>query len=328
MPQLAIGLVGPGSTRQGLGPYLARFAERAGARIVAVCGRDPGRTEAAAAGLAAELGHEVRACADVHELVGGTAAPLHGLIIASPHEAHGEALDLALDAGLAVLCEKPLLWSAADELIDRAEALVHGFARMGLPLVENCQWPYALPVWQGLFPRFRIDAAQGFRCRLSPVSTGAAQVPDAMPHALSLLQALRPSGGDLLEDLRIEAEDDAHTGTDLRFRWPGDRGSLDCLVELRRVPEPPRPFGFGLDEAWAEREVVLPDYTQSLHADPAVVARYGGPSTASVALEDPLWLLVRAFVDRLRRGERGRSEVAVVQRLRMLVQCRDRLRTG
>src|SRR5262245_11429422 len=94
---LPTGIVGAGRSRNGLGPFLATFLERAGCRVTAVAGRSPERAEANAAALGERLGHEVRPCRDLDELcTSGIAA----LVIASPPEHHLAALRAAAAAGL------------------------------------------------------------------------------------------------------------------------------------------------------------------------------------------------------------------------------------
>ena len=55
----AIGIVGAGRTRQGLGPFLANWFEKCGARISGIAGRDLARTRLAASAMSQQLGHPV-----------------------------------------------------------------------------------------------------------------------------------------------------------------------------------------------------------------------------------------------------------------------------
>ena len=122
-PTARWGLVGPG---QIAAVFAESLRETGVGELVAVAGRSPLRT------------------ADFCEKHGGRAATLEALLsdpeveavyVATPHARHPEAVRAALDAGKAVLCEKPLATTAAvtRELHDTAR-------RLGLPLVEG--WMY------------------------------------------------------------------------------------------------------------------------------------------------------------------------------------------
>ncbi|MAD34068.1 MAG: hypothetical protein CMJ88_09950, partial [Planctomycetes bacterium] len=145
---MRVGVVGAGRTRQGLGPFLARWFEAAGAEVVGVSGRSVPRARAAANLLAAALGHPVGVHPDARSL----AAVVDLLVVACPVEGHIAGLDAALEAGVACLCEKPLTsWRE----LDRCVELVQAFRARGLLLAENCQWPYALDALDQLFPGAR-----------------------------------------------------------------------------------------------------------------------------------------------------------------------------
>ena len=106
---ISIGIVGAGRTRFGLGPILARCAERAGMRVEGVAGRSPERARANARDLSQSLGHAIRPHESVEALC---ASSIEALIVASPPHHHLHALDAAVSSGLAVLCEKPLVHEA------------------------------------------------------------------------------------------------------------------------------------------------------------------------------------------------------------------------
>ncbi len=181
------GLVGPGRTRNGLGPFLATFLERAGLRVVAAAGRDWARTEHATGALDERLGHAVPAFADVREML--STEPLDVLVIASPPDAHRAALEAALAARVHAFCEKPLVLprecGAVPELCDR-------FAAAGLVLAENCQWPEVLPAFEALWPGSTAARPAELAMGLSPVGRGRAMVADSLPHFLSVAQTLWP----------------------------------------------------------------------------------------------------------------------------------------
>ncbi|MEQ1634929.1 MAG: Gfo/Idh/MocA family oxidoreductase, partial [Planctomycetota bacterium] len=183
---LRIGLVGAGRSRNGLGPFLASACEKAGARVVAVAGRDAERAAHHAEELAQRLKHPVEARADLQALCAGG---IDALVIASPQEAHLAALRAAASNGLSCLCEKPLV-DPRDAALGLA--VVQQFRGQGLVLHENAQWPFVLPVLAQLFSRPE-GSPRLLEMGLSPMGGGAlSMVADSLPHLLSLCLAVLP----------------------------------------------------------------------------------------------------------------------------------------
>jgi predicted dehydrogenase len=129
-------IVGPGRIAH-------RFAEAVhrlpGTHLVAVQGRDAGRALAFASGWTRDGAAPVRATADLAEAL---AMPgVDGVYVATPHAFHGGAVSAALQAGKAVLCEKPLVPSRA-----MAEPLVALARERGVFLME-AMWTRLLPLY-------------------------------------------------------------------------------------------------------------------------------------------------------------------------------------
>ena len=161
MQQRSIGIVGAGRTRQGLGPFLAKWFEHAGCRVTHVSGRDRDRTQAVAVSFSEQLGHEVVACRDADAL----AQNVDAVVVACPPEGHLDGVDAALRHARACLCEKPFVPAAAR---DDGLARVRAFADRGLLLEENCQWPHVLPALDELHPAWRDRPVRRVEMRLSP----------------------------------------------------------------------------------------------------------------------------------------------------------------
>jgi hypothetical protein len=257
--------------------------------------------------LGALLGHAVRGYVGARALLAGEAArgePLEALIIATPIEAHEEALEAALDASVHVLCEKPLLWNGAGSA-SRALALVRRFEAAGLGLAINAQWPYTLPGYRALFPALDLARAQRFAMRLSPAGAGASMLPDALPHALSLLQAARPSGTRAIAGGRIDLRASDASALIVRFVWDPLGAPLDVEIELVRCLEQPRPASYGFDGKIAHRVIRLPAYELVFEGE-----------GRRVDVEDPMGLLVKDFCRN--PGLEGRMPLLEVQRLQVL----------
>jgi hypothetical protein len=260
---LRIGIVGAGRTRNGLGPFLARAFEKAGARIVAVAGRDLARAEATAAELAAGLGHPVAAASDVGALTGHE---LDAMVIAAPVAAHLPALRAALAADVPVFCEKPLV---GPEEGDAVAPLVDAFCARGLVLMENCQWPMVLPAWETLFPDRDRSRVQAVAMGLAPATGGPAMLEDSLSHLLSVVQAVAPVGPDTV-------------WAGLTFTPAGGAGDA-LVVEGRLVPgaaaPPPMPTSptSVTSAASAASAASAPPATAAMPAGAGAGAGHGGP---------------------------------------------------
>jgi hypothetical protein len=283
-----VGIVGARRTRQGLGPFVARELLRAGSEVPCLCTSRPETAAEASAQLRSATGAEARAYADAGEMLGREA--LDAVAILSPAERHETHLEQAFAAGLHVLCEKPLLWGAPD-LGARAARLAERFESKGLLLRELCQWPYTRAAFAALHPGVLERPPARFAMCLAPASTGRQGLGDALPHPLSLLQALAPG-----DDARAEAASfrSAADGLCVAFDYRAGGAAVRAEVELRQTPERPRPAAWAVDGHWIRRRVRAEDYAFRFEAD-----------GRSVPAADPLAGLVMDFVTDLARRLAG-----------------------
>lgn len=311
------GLVGPGRTRNGLAPFLARDLEAAGARVVAAAGRDPDRTAAACADLGARLGHDVAAAASVTALIEDHR--LDALVIAAPIPAHLPALRAALDAGVAVLCEKPLV---APEEHDAVEPLVAAFRQRGQLLMENCQLPFVLaPAFDGVRPGLRQQPVERIEMHMAPSGQGRAMLEDSVSHFVSVVQGLLPgASADAVQRVAVRvplaAGETLATAREARVDLDLDSPFAPVaasLYLLQRV-EQPRPQWFGLNGVRVERRIDMADYSM----------RYCGLDAGGVercvSVQDPLAALTQAFVAAIREPDLDRNRAAadaVLERARL-----------
>ena len=312
LPSPRVGIVGAGRTRQGLGPFLAKWFESAGAEVVGVSGRDAARAEVAAADLGRQLGREVVAFADAQSL----AARVDLLVVACPVEGHLAGLEAAAAAGVACLCEKPLVgWRDAA----RGLAAVDVFRRRGLLLAENCQWPYTLPALDALHPEVRARPVRSLVMRLSPAWPGPTMVEDSLSHALSLLQALAPLPLDA--ELGDVSQTDGSEGAQenvVRFAVRACDLEVSVELQLRCCASQPRPAWFAVDGVRLDRRIG-PDYQISFECADGRVAN----------VQDPLAALVYGLVADLQRAPRERTDAiadAIALRLRLYAGVLERLR--
>ncbi|GAA4920315.1 putative dehydrogenase [Nonomuraea thailandensis] len=186
----------------------AAIAAEPGMRVAAVGSRNLARAQALAAALEAEsaYGSYERLCAD---------PGVDAIYVATPHAQHLQVAEMAIAAGKAVLCEKPLAAT-----VDDAEKMVRLAREAGVFLME-AMWMRFNPLVQRLAadPRFgelrSVQATFGFAAPYDPAHRlwapelgggalldlgiypfGLAQLLLGMPSDLRITGSLAPSGVD------------------------------------------------------------------------------------------------------------------------------------
>ena len=139
-----VGIIGTGWGLTHLGAFRA-----AGAEVVALCGRDPGKTRSVAEREGVPLG-----TADVGELIDSADV----VVVASPPDAHGAHVEAALRAGRHVLCEKPVSRSAleAEALAALAAETPGAVTAVNFPM----RWLGPLAALRGAVAEGRIGAVR------------------------------------------------------------------------------------------------------------------------------------------------------------------------
>ena len=300
---LRVGVVGARRRRQGTGAYLARFLAAEGAVVAGLVGTTEQTAREASEALAAD-GIQVRPYVDATRLL--EAEDLDALVIASPHESHDEFLTLAAEAGLHVLCEKPLCWGG-DDPAGRARRHAGRFLTRGLHLMVQTQWPETLATYDRLYPGVRCGTWRTFRMALSPSSRGRRMIPDAVPHALSLLAATLPDPA--AEVLQPRIERTLHDGVRVSFDYLAAGRRVEAVLELAPGDATPRPASYGFDGRVAHRDVDPGTYRMALRGE-----------GECLVLPDPTPLLVGRFVSRVRSGASPRVDPGAVPGLAHLVR--------
>jgi hypothetical protein len=293
-------VIGARRVRQGLGPFVARHLVELGASVPCFLATRAESIPEAERVLGA------RGYTDIGRML--AEQPLDALAILSPSETHERYLAAAQDAGLHVLCEKPLLWGGAG-LAERARTFEQRFRAAGLGLRECCQWPYTLPAYRALHPD--VGVVRSFAMRLSPASyEPRAMLGDSLPHPLSLLQALVP-GPAGIGDIRFEAP--ARGALRLAFDWQGAGSRVAVEIALVTQERPPREAAYAVNGRWAERRIRAEDYALRF-ADGA----------REVPVPDPLRALLADFVKEPSRPPGGESG----ERMALLERILDALASG
>ncbi len=224
---LAWGIAGTGRIARDVGRVIA-----AEATLAAVGSRDHSRAQGLAGELGAATGHGSYA-----ELVDDPA--VQAVYVATPHTGHADVVELALLAGKAVLCEKPMTAGAAE-----TERLVRLAQETGTFLMEAV-WMRFNPLVQelarlvhaGELGEIRsLRASFGFAAPYDPASRlwdpalGGGALLDLGIYTVDLARLL------LGDPDRLEASGSlAPTGVDaestLAMAWPsGARALLDCSL--------------------------------------------------------------------------------------------------
>ncbi|MFN6196763.1 MAG: Gfo/Idh/MocA family oxidoreductase [Planctomycetota bacterium] len=287
---LRVGIFGAGRSRQGLGPFLARAFEAAGATVAAVAGRDAAGGVRAAGELAALLGHPVAAAADAMAL----ARAVDALVVAAPVAGHLAGLDAALAAGVPCLCEKPLVAAA-----DLAAGLqrVAAFRARGLLLAENCQWPEVLPTLRALHPAALRTPPRTLAMGLAPAEAGPAMVADSLSHVLSVAQAIADLPPDAqATDVRQSDASPTATRNVVACTLPTRHGPLAVELHLAVGPTQPRPAWLAVDGCRMDRRI-----------GPGYRITFAAPDGREQPCDDPLFRLVYGLRPLLTQPTRERT---------------------
>lgn len=262
-PRVAV--IGPHRRRTGTGPFVSEFLRRGGCAVVpwdraqARCLVDP-----------------------------DCRPDLDAVAICSPAETHLDYLVAALDRGLHVFCEKPIVWPADPPRIAAlAEAL--DFARRNRLVVhENTQWVYTLRDFRRIAGGFEPDDVEQFRCELAPSSgTVAGMIMECSAHANSLLIELGSSG---MEDLQMNFEPGPAI-LDIAFRGRRPSGGpVEVEYHFARHAGQPRPAAYEINRRRVERRVELDSYRVFLRHE-----------SLELEIPDPLQSSVEDFVAKLSR---------------------------
>jgi hypothetical protein len=125
---------------------------------------------------------------------------------------------------------------------------------------------------------------------LQPAATGLKSLGDALPHPLSLLQALAPGVRAEVENVFFSTREPDAAPLTIRFVYRSDTAvQVQVQVTLSQAPRQPRRAAYAVDGRRAERLVSPRDYRLSF-AD----------SNRTVPMADPLTELVADFVGALR----------------------------
>ncbi|HSW50717.1 MAG TPA: Gfo/Idh/MocA family oxidoreductase [Bryobacteraceae bacterium] len=277
-----IAVIGPHRRRTGTGPFVAAFLARSGCEALAW-----GRAEAALL-LDANLR---RPEADA-------------VCICSPPETHLAYLEAAVNKGLHVFCEKPIVWpqdhacAAFPAIIDRLSDALDRAASRGLTVHENTQWIYTLGDFERLAGGIEVEEVSHFRCEMSPSESSPAEMTmESSAHGNSLLLALGVKG---MEDLSVRYDPGEASGRaelDFEFRSRTPRGlPVDVQYHFAQHVAQPRHAAYEINHRRVERRVDVDGYR--------IWLRHGAKETM---IQDPLHASLADFLTRITSPPAGRE---------------------
>lgn len=271
----------------GIGKNHARWFKQNGAEVTAFLGSSPGSVQRTEELLRGSIGFQGQGYTDLGELL--TQARPDAVCISSPNNLHYEQAKACIEAGVAVLCEKPLvhdaLWTDEGNLV-RAGELVSAAKSQNVLLGMQTQYAFAAPAiaeMAGVAPAELTEFSMVMETKnLIPGREGRALWIDLAPHPLSVLQTLVPDAELVSEDIEFHSEA-LHSSARFTVRRPNGT-PIRAHVTIGCVPgqEPERLVtlngqaveyaGFkdsdGIFKAKMWRQggepVVLPDFVDSL----------------------------------------------------------------
>lgn len=200
---------------RGIGKHHAKWFHHSGAEVVACLGTCPDTAEAAAEALRGLFPFCGKAYHDLDTLLAEASPDI--LAITCPPQYHLGYVDLALERGLDVWCEKPLHFregASSAQLVSEAEASMSRAREANSVFGLSLQYVAAADWLLDLY-RDRVGKApemQRFEFLFESVKPSrapddfAALWIDLGPHQLALLQALAPGGKVAEGSLRLKGE--------------------------------------------------------------------------------------------------------------------------
>lgn len=273
---IRIAVVGARRRRQGLGEFLARILHEAGAEVCAVVGSTLERAEETRRYLRDKYGFDAPAYGDLPALFAADRG-VDAVAICSPHALHRPHLEKAAAGGAHVLCEKPLLWDDRHlpdagprlDLVSETRRILALFRGARRRLFLNTQWPYVLEAFWKLYPATNPDRIEDFEMGMCPPAPGLAMIPEAAPHAISLVLAL--CGRGRIEDLSAAYADAERSHLTISFRYKHPRGTTACRLVYAATDAYPRPSHIAINGHRMDRVVRMPAYEIGFAGDRATV---------------------------------------------------------
>ena len=268
-----VAIVGPGRSKQGTGPFIARSFKQLGCDVQAVVSSSLESANKAVTDLKNEYAINCDAYENLETLLQNHSIDI--VAISSPVDSHQQHLSTAIQAGCHVFCEKPLWWSSSEiitesdvqTITNKTTELVHLCSSNNVLLQLNTQWPYTLPTYYKLYPQLKNQQTiESFSMWLAPQSQGSTMIIDAVPHLLSMLYSLVGNGKINNIESNYHAADE-NQDLQIEFDYLHALGDTRVSISLISSNTTPKPAAYAINDLRVDRHVELPNYLISLHAD-------------------------------------------------------------
>ncbi|BCM89576.1 inositol 2-dehydrogenase/D-chiro-inositol 3-dehydrogenase [Abditibacteriota bacterium] len=285
----------------GIGKNHARWFAKNSCDVVSFLGSSDESVDLTRAHLRAHMGFSGQGYSDLGRLLNETQP--QAVCIASPSHLHYAQAMQCLEAGIHVLCEKPLVYAPTRpkrENADGARELLKAASRRNLVLATQLQYGAATPILCRLAGVSPFEVGD-FAMEIETTNPKSPRDPkelwvDLAPHPLSVAQYLAGDGGEIVEEtLQIMPSRSAYTSeVTARFGVRCDGGRLlmcrvivrwfDKIVDNR---DPRRRFSFN-------GRVV--QYSGVKSPDGTYIAQYVAPDGYISHYSDPVDYLIGNFV--------------------------------
>lgn len=271
MAKLKIAVLGVGN----IGTFHVREFINAGAEVVATLGSSRETAVASAEKLRSQFHVAPKAYSELDSLLG--AEHLDAVSICTPSRMHYTQVKKCLEAGLHVLCEKPLVLNSYADNHGEANELVGLSEKQGKILTVNTQWPSVLDAIKN---QTDLSKLKSFSMQMQPETLGVDMLTEALAHPNSMVVKLIPGGH--AEEIKFEK----HSKEDIGICFKYVKEDLKCDVHYKFIHKAERPrkvvFSFnGLE--W--RRELGENYQQRLVTD-----------NMAIDIEDPFRVSIGRFV--------------------------------
>ncbi len=275
---MRVSIVGAGRNRNGIGEYIGKYFHKNGAEVTSTLGRTEETSQKASLNLQ-KYGIKSNPYIDFYKMVEGERPDV--VVISSPSSTHHEYLEKCVNLGLNIFCEKPFLSPTLDDLKGRVEGILERAKGKRLTVAMNSQWPFALRYYKKMCGEIEIKKSNRFFITLSPFASGREMIPEAVPHALSLLYSVLGEG----EIGNLIFESSKEESMTIKFQYHFGKKECEVVIKLVKGQAQPREFQFGFNDKIVKRSLNLRNYD--------IYFNYGNRKWK---IADPLDLSVRDFI--------------------------------
>ena len=309
-------IIGPGRSNQGTGPYIAKTFHELGVTIRGVVSSSLESATTGAKDLLKNHAINCPAYSSLHELLKNN--PVDIIAICSPSLAHRQYLQLGIQAGCHIFCEKPLWWPASDvatewdvrQITAQTTKFVTLCKNKNLVLQLNTQWPFTLPAYYEIFPPTEKawPTIETFSMWLTPQNTNKEMIVDAAPHLLSMLYAMVGAGRIEKIETTCKKDDGAYRSMEIEFNYLHASGETRVSLALAPSDVMPKPAAYAINNQPVNRHVEISNYLISLQT-----------SAVQNPIADPLVCSIKNFLSAI-HTKSSPDEVALIDGMTHLAQ--------